>query len=352
LKIKLLEYYISKNKLYAFLFSKDPSISKVAILPIDLGVLNLNTINLLSYIDGTSPFPPCENPDPDQWQPFSDEWGKELFEGFIEDLKDTDLLYIVPHRFLHKLPLHAVRIDGKYLCEMCKVCYAPSPSLLKRCQLQNKARMPNSKYEPNICLSIGCDNQSANPANRKQFCDYARGIGNMFSSKSILTEFCPLLEGEEAASVNRIEEKCLNMNPDLISFFCHGMFNRDNPLASLLSLPPKGLTALDIMTKIQIDASLVTLIACTSATPEIRSGDELYSLAMAMIFSGAASVTGSLWRAWVPAASIFFKKFISSWKSGIPKAAAFNEAQMELLHNTQFSHPHYWSPYILVGDWI
>ena len=162
-------------------------------------------------------------------------------------MKDTDVLYIVPHQFLHKLPLHAIRIDDKYLCELCKVCYISSPSLLRRCQLQNQARTSISGYRPKVCLSIGCDYASDTPENRKEFCDYARDIGNLFSSNAVLTEFCSRSSGEEAANVERIKEKCENLNPDLISFFCHGLLNKDNPLDSVLWVPPGGMTSLQIM---------------------------------------------------------------------------------------------------------
>ena len=83
MKIKLLEYYVSKNGLFAFLFSKDPFIFKVAKLPINLDELRSNAENFLKYINDTSANPPLDNPYPDQWHPFSDGWGNSSSKDLL-----------------------------------------------------------------------------------------------------------------------------------------------------------------------------------------------------------------------------------------------------------------------------
>ncbi|MGK7929956.1 MAG: CHAT domain-containing protein, partial [Microcystaceae cyanobacterium] len=34
------------------------------------------------------------------------------------------------------------------------------------------------------------------------------------------------------------------------------------------------------------------------------------------------------------------------------KAEALRQAQLSLLHSPEFSHPFYWSAFVLVGNWL
>jgi CHAT domain-containing protein len=37
---------------------------------------------------------------------------------------------------------------------------------------------------------------------------------------------------------------------------------------------------------------------------------------------------------------------------GLSKVQALRQAQLALLANPRFAHPFYWSPFILVGNWL
>jgi CHAT domain len=61
---------------------------------------------------------------------------QSLFRPFIAPIakycRPGDLLWIVPHDFLHYVPLHAVEIDGQPLIARNPVVYTPSASVLPR----------------------------------------------------------------------------------------------------------------------------------------------------------------------------------------------------------------------------
>ena len=38
-------------------------------------------------------------------------------------------------------------------------------------------------------------------------------------------------------------------------------------------------------------------------------------------------------------------------KDGMDKATALQEAQKRIMEKEEWSHPYYWAPFILVGDW-
>ena len=92
---------------------------------------------------------------------------------------------------------------------------------------------------------------------------------------------------------------------------------------------------------------LLTLSACDTAT-----GDERAPLgfAGAAIKARARSVLGSLW----PVNDTATQQFMELFYRGLAqhgKSQAFTEAQRALLTSTQFSHPYFWAPFILTGDW-
>jgi CHAT domain-containing protein len=353
LRVKLIEYFATNGKVSGFLFSKEsdePRLFKPCLSQDDI---RRKTKTFLDFIDITPAKSPSKNIDADSaWHQFTEGWGSLLLEEVADDVKKAEILYLIPHDALHRLPLHAIKVDGKYLCDIVPVCYAPNTMILYRSKLQNGAR--SCGYKPQTCLSLGCNSDAANPNMNTQYCQFARDMASLFPNKSTtLTARCPELAlGEEEANVENLEMKCSKSGFDLISLFCHGRFDPHDPWNSLLLIPPNGLTANDIIHKLRIRSNLVTLTACTSAKPAVWDGDEVHSLSTAIILAGAAAVTGALWNAWVPAAQVFFKNFIEFWKSGDPKAVAFQKAQKQLISGEKFSHPYYWAPYILIGDWV
>jgi CHAT domain-containing protein len=45
--------------------------------------------------------------------------------------------------------------------------------------------------------------------------------------------------------------------------------------------------------------------------------------------------------------------FYQEWtKTAVTKADALRQAQLKLLKNPEYSHPYFWAPYLLVGNWL
>ncbi len=97
---------------------------------------------------------------------------------------------------------------------------------------------------------------------------------------------------------------------------------------------------------------LMVLSACQTAT-----GDKRATLGMAgmAIRSGARSTLATLWSVKDESTSRLIDKFyqeLISSRSNTNKAKALRQAQLSLIKSQDFNHPFYWSPFVLVGNWL
>lgn len=97
---------------------------------------------------------------------------------------------------------------------------------------------------------------------------------------------------------------------------------------------------------------LMVLSACQTA-----AGDKQAALGLAGIAvrSGARSTLATLWSVKDNATTLlmneFYQQLILS-QPNINKGAALRQAQLSLINSEEFDHPFYWSPFVLVGNWL
>jgi CHAT domain-containing protein len=96
---------------------------------------------------------------------------------------------------------------------------------------------------------------------------------------------------------------------------------------------------------------LVILSACDSGTGEVKIGEGVMSLRRAFRIAGAQTVLASHWPVNDKATSQLMTKFIRRWRSGEPRAKAWREAQLSLLHSKEFANPYFWAAFTLTGQW-
>ena len=95
---------------------------------------------------------------------------------------------------------------------------------------------------------------------------------------------------------------------------------------------------------------LIALSACQTAEGDDRSPLGLTGVALK---SGARSGLGSLWPVSDAAAQELFPAFYGHLKDPRnTKALALRAAQLDVMKQEGFRHPFYWSPFILVGNWL
>jgi CHAT domain-containing protein len=96
---------------------------------------------------------------------------------------------------------------------------------------------------------------------------------------------------------------------------------------------------------------LVILSACDTGKGEVRIGEGVMSLRRAFRIAGAQTVLASQWPVNDKATSQLMTEFIRRWRSGEPRAKAWREAQLSLLHSKEFASPYFWAAFTLTGQW-
>ncbi|MGB7053941.1 MAG: CHAT domain-containing protein, partial [bacterium] len=100
--------------------------------------------------------------------------------------------------------------------------------------------------------------------------------------------------------------------------------------------------------------SLVTLSACETAVEENpeAAGMELVTLSNAFKVAGVPSTVASLWEIADRSTALLMQDFYRNLVSkNVDKAEALRQAQISMLSHEQYSHPYYWAPFVLIGDW-
>lgn len=95
---------------------------------------------------------------------------------------------------------------------------------------------------------------------------------------------------------------------------------------------------------------LLTLSACRTA-----AGDDRAALGIAgvAIKAGARSAVATLWNINDQASSDLITELYRQMKlESISKAKALQQAQLKLLNDARYRHPYYWSPFLLIGNWL
>jgi len=106
---------------------------------------------------------------------------------------------------------------------------------------------------------------------------------------------------------------------------------------------------------IGLNADLVVLSACETATGKLRRGEGIVSLARAFSFAGAKSLVTSLWKVDDAATKNLMVNFYRYLHDGRAKDAALHQAKLDFLNQAQATdtnllHPFFWAGFVAVGD--
>ena len=161
-----------------------------------------------------------------------------------------------------------------------------------------------------------------------------------------------LLIGKDATEVNA--KKMDLQDYRIVHFASHGLIDEEHPQFSSLILNSGGnedgyLTMREVF-DLKLNADLVVLSACKSGLGQRIRGEGVTGLSRSFFGAGASSVLVSLWNVYDRSTSDFMTSFYREMETGkLNKAEALKAARRKMILSKKYSHPYYWSPFILIG---
>ena len=308
----------------------------------------------------------------------------ELYELLIRPVVPfikTKRIVIIPRSALYYLPFQALLVNSndedekpkairdKFLIEQYEILYVPSASVLKFV-------LEKRKPFTGRILAFG------NPVLEEESLNLPHAETEVQRLDTIFPQTSSLFLRERATE-KRAKELTTGYNA--IHFATHGELKTDAPLLSSIRLAKDKeedgrLEVQEIFNLDLQNASLVTLSACETALGRMMAGDELIGLTRGFIYAGAPSIVASLWKVNDESTAKFMELFYRNLKT-YPKAQALRLAQIEMIRGktgrgivrgvggitegkkqkfvpvekgiqtVDGSHPYFWAPFILIGDW-
>ena len=154
-------------------------------------------------------------------------------------------------------------------------------------------------------------------------------------------------------------------NTKVVAFATHGLISGEisgliEP--ALVFSPPENATELDDgllkaseVAQLKMNADIVLLSACNTASGEKLGASGISSLARAFIYAGARSLLVTHWSVDSSAAAELTTGMfeVLNKNKGIGRAKAFQKSMLNLIQNAEqphYSHPAFWAPFSLFGD--
>ena len=356
----LIDYYLTDNKLYQYVFTAD----QFLFFNQKIDSTFYKNLKLVTE-EVSTPF--IGNRNRDQIKQFTIS-ANHLYSVLLGNLssiiQDKDLI-IVPHSDLAYLPFE-VLLTQKPVTN--KPIFKEFPWLIRQNAISyayNAALLPNHHshttefnqvvaFAPKYCgnqrlhdstlLSIKRNiNKNLLPLNAAK--SEVKYISKLFHSD--------LLLDDAASKANFIAQ--LEGN-NILHLAMHSLIDDSQPLNSQLVFAARNDSS-DILRAYElynynIQSPMVVLSSCNTGRGRKKNGEGLISIARAFMFSGAKSQLMTLWPVNDVSGSELTKLFYRGLKDALTKDHALQDAKLSYIQSSDAirSHPYYWANYVLSGD--
>jgi tetratricopeptide (TPR) repeat protein len=364
-KTALIEYFLGEKESYVFFVTKKkiwfhylPSREKI-------------WVSLKAYLKVLSDRPDRKF----QGIKASRRLGKELFCFEQWNIPDSvENLIIIPDGVLHYLPFETLILDlqkknssGSFLISNYKISYAPSSS-----SLLFLSREKDKSYSRDL-LAFGNPAYTWNGKTNKKNTIPSEILKEIYQNEGFNLTSLPYSEREvrkiskffhktkrdiylnHKASEKTIKNLSLN-DYQILHFACHAILDEKFPFRSALvlskedSLDEDGFLQVSEIYNLRMTSDLVILSACQTGRGRLEKGEGVLGLPRIFFYAGAKSVISTLWKIDDKSTSIFMNHFYDYLSQGKNKAQSLRLAKLEMI-NSKYSHPFYWSAFILNGDY-
>lgn len=266
-----------------------------------------------------------------------------LIQPFAKDLQQAgiDTLVFTQDGILRSISMAALHDGKQFLVEKYALATTPSLNLIARSQI-----------DPQKLKALALGLTQASTIDGRTYDSLPNVKGEIKQVKKIFAESTGLLD--RAFTRDRLQQELSQTSYPIVHIATHGQFSAEPEDTFLITGDGKKLTITELDRLIRTTAkdnqpiNLITLTACQTAV-----GDERAALGLAgvAIQAGASSALASLWSISDEITPQVVKEFYIGLQQGnITKAKALQQAQKSLIKRGE--HPAFWSPFILIGDWL
>ncbi|MDG4555220.1 MAG: CHAT domain-containing protein [Candidatus Competibacter sp.] len=253
------------------------------------------------------------------------------------DARQVETLVIVPDGPLRTIPLAALHDGEGFLVR--RYAVATTPGLT----LTDLRPIPRQKIQP-LLNGLSAAVQGFPPL------DYVRGELDAIHAAYGGT----VLEDADFRLAN-VQRELKETPYSIVHIASHGEFAGDARDTFLLTFDDK--LTLDRLERFMSlsqyrdrPVELLTLSACQTAAGDDRAA---LGLAGVAVKAGARSALATLWFINDQASSLLVTEFYRQLRNPeLSKAEALQRAQTRLLADPRYQHPGYWSPFLLIGNWL
>jgi len=277
-----------------------------------------------------------------------------LVAPFAPRIAAKRLLYVVPDGTLWRLPFQALqRPNGKHLIELVALAYAPSLTLLR-----NERGDDGSRATSGTLLAIADPVLEQSGANVVRATLRGRDLGALPDARTEVREIqrtygtnSRVLIGADATET---AVKQLAGTFRILHVATHGIIDDGAPMYSALVLAASGaddglLEAREMM-NLDLGADLAILSACESAGGDLTPGEGIIGMSWALMVAGCRNTVVSQWKVESRSTAALMIAFHrEANRKDVDHASALRRAQLALMRTSEFSHPYYWSPFVLVS---
>ncbi len=264
-----------------------------------------------------------------------------LIEPIAESLKQHQIetLVFVPDGAFRNLPLAALYDGQRYLIEDYQVALTPGLQLLEPRELA-----PAEVQALSLGLTQARQGFAALPGVKEEMEQIQANV----PARVVL---------DEAFTKDNLRKQLASSNFPIVHLATHGQFSSDPDQTFLLTWDDT-ITVRDIRellksrgTRKAHPIELLVLSACQTAVGDRHAALGLAGLA---VQSGARSTLATLWSVNDQSTALLMTELYEQLGdfSKVSRGESLRNAQLALLHSDRYSHPFYWSPFVLVGNWL
>jgi CHAT domain-containing protein len=269
--------------------------------------------------------------------------GRILYDWLVRPLEvelsaaGVDTIVLVPHGALRTIPLAALHDGQHFLIQRYAVAVTPGLDLTDPRPLQRQG----------VRVFMGGLSEAVGGFPPLRFVrDELERVEALYRGTLLLnSEF----------SIPRIEKELAEQRFTIVHFASHAEFQAD--VANTFVLTFDGKLSMDRLARMvrpfqfrENGLDLMILSACETAAGDDRAA---LGLAGVAVKAGAKSALATLWYVNDEASSLLVVEFYRQLQdASISKAIALQRAQLKLLDDPRYRHPGYWSPYLLINNWL